>query len=543
MKTTKIFMMAALALVMTACSNDDNDQTALKPNADGEITVTATIDVNDGSALTRAVADNGTTITSGLAVDEQIAVLFSDGTSNLKRTATVKSITAGTATIEFTIPSALANNTACTLVYPATAAKADNTDVDTYANLLAAQTGALGANLDVRKGTATILNDGTTASLSGTPSLAAQFAIFKFTVKNFDGTANISVKPLTITIGTQDYVITPASATNELYVALPAITSQNVTFTGTVGGVMPYKCAKTGVSFDAGNYYQTTLKMLPEGAIAAKFTINASGDKVYFSQGNLQAVIASGPTDTYNYTASSWKFAENQWDYIGNAAGNNSFAVGSTVDLFGWVGTSASYNTYGLCTQNSSSNDYYGTKKGSEGETLKSDWGTLAITNGGNAANSGWCTLTKDEWKYLFNTRSGATVNSTANVRCTMATINTDGTSVNGMILFPDDITVAGSEADAWGAFNNKSAYDTKCTSAQWTALEAKGCVFLPAAGHHNGVSVNDAGTDGYYWSSSPHGSFASSAFAVRFYSDNLILAGYGNRYYGLSVRLVRQAE
>ena len=59
MKTTKIFMMAALALLMTSCSNDDNDQTAPKPNADGEITVTAKINVNDGSALTRAVADNG----------------------------------------------------------------------------------------------------------------------------------------------------------------------------------------------------------------------------------------------------------------------------------------------------------------------------------------------------------------------------------------------------------------------------------------------------------------------------------------------------
>ena len=49
------------------------------------------------------------------------------------------------------------------------------------------------------------------------------------------------------------------------------------------------------------------------GLLTGKFTINASGDKVQFSQGNLQAVIASGPTDTYNYTASSWKFAENQW--------------------------------------------------------------------------------------------------------------------------------------------------------------------------------------------------------------------------------------
>ena len=43
---------------------------------------------------------------------------------------------------------------------------ADNTDVKTYAELFATQTGVLSDALDVRRGTATILNDGFTASLS-----------------------------------------------------------------------------------------------------------------------------------------------------------------------------------------------------------------------------------------------------------------------------------------------------------------------------------------------------------------------------------------
>ncbi len=532
MKTTKIFMMAALALMMTACSNDDNDQTAPKPNADGEITVTAKINVNDGSALTRAVADNGTTITSGLAVDEQIAVLFSDGTSNIKRTATVKSITAGTATIEFTIPSTLADGTACTLVYPATAANAANTDVDTYANLLAAQTGTLGANLDVRKGTATILNDGTTASLSGTPSLAAQFAIFKFTVKNFDGTANISVKPLTITIGTQDYVITPASATNELYVALPAITSQNVTFTGTVGGVMPYKCAKTGVSFAAGNYYQTTLKMLPEGAVAAKFSV-AADKKVYFSQGNLQA--------TYDGSAWTWAFAEHQWDRIGRTTGNTSIngngtvsASNVTVDLFGWVGESSTALTtapakYGI--SNSKTANDYGT---STSDALKSDWGTLAITNGGNTANSGWCTLTKDEWTYLFNGRTSVTT------RYCKATVN----SKKGVVLFPDSYTHPDGVTAPVSTNTTDAAFSTNSWSGDdWSKMETAGCVFLPVAGYRLGESVVIIGTNGYYWSSSPYGSSADRAYDVYFDGGKIDPADTNDRDYGFSVRLVRQAE
>ena len=51
---------------------------------------------------------------------------------------------------------------------------------------------------------------------------------------------------------------------------------------------------------------------VPEGALSGKFTINADGDQIQFSQGNLQA--------TYNGSAWTWSFAANQYDYIGNDA-------------------------------------------------------------------------------------------------------------------------------------------------------------------------------------------------------------------------------
>ena len=215
----KILTTAALALMMTACSNDYNEA-ALQPGAGHEITVTATIDADGGSTLTRTVAESGTTITSSLTADEEIAVLFSDGTNNLVRTATVKSVTDGTATIEFTIPSSLTNNTACTLVYPATAANADNTDVKTYAELFATQTGVLSDALDVRRGTATILNDGFTASLSDATKLAAQNAIVKFSLSY--GSNAIAAKTLTVKDGDGNTLTTvkPSEAASDLYVAM-----------------------------------------------------------------------------------------------------------------------------------------------------------------------------------------------------------------------------------------------------------------------------------------------------------------------------------
>ena len=254
------------------------------------------------------------------------------------------------------------------------------------------------------------------------------------------------------------------------------------------------------------------------GLLAGKFTINSSGKQVQFSQGNLQA--------TYDGSAWTWAFAENQWDYIGDAEGNTKVsestpfvagfsATSTTVDLFGWVGSSSTFTgvaQYGINKANSG----YGT---STSEALKSDWGTLAISNGGNTANSGWRTLTKDEWTYLFNTR-------TVNGGTGSGKSYTLGQNVNGklgLVIYPDDYTGA--------------AYTT---GSDWSEFESAGCVFLPAAGLRNGTTVGNAGSGGYYWSSSPHDSNVVKAYDVLFDSGNLSPADNLDRYFGCSVRLVR---
>jgi hypothetical protein len=273
MNMNKILTTAALALMMTACSNDYNEA-ALQPGAGHEITVTATIDAG-GSTLTRAVAESETTITSSLAADEEIAVLFSDGTTNLVRTATVKSVADGTATIEFTIPSSLANNTACTLVYPATAAKADNTDVKTYAELFATQTGVLSDALDVRRGTATIQNDGFTANLSDATKLVAQNAIVKFSLSY--GTTAIAATQFLVKDGS-DNVLTTVTPTatggaSDLYVVMAPATDADFHFEATEGD-FDYTYEKTGVTLAAGTYYQSPITM---DVVEHDMEVSASG--------------------------------------------------------------------------------------------------------------------------------------------------------------------------------------------------------------------------------------------------------------------------
>ena len=268
MKATKIFMMAALALMTAACSNDDNDLTTPQPQKAEGITITAQL-APKSSAGTRAVApgkdtDEKDIIVATWAVDEHVAVLYEVSSTKYAADAEITAVdgTTGAATITFTVEAGTPNNTACTLVYPLSAAKDDHTGVKDAATLLAAQDGTLSANLDVRVGEGTIQT--TTPGLTVSTQPAAQFAIFKFTTQSkpdqSSSLQNTNVTSLTVTTGGQDYVITPASATSTLYAALPAVSGQTVSFTATDGSNL-YAASKAGVSFDAAKYYQSTVKM------------------------------------------------------------------------------------------------------------------------------------------------------------------------------------------------------------------------------------------------------------------------------------------
>jgi len=253
----KVFGIAALLLAFAAC-NKIETESQVADKTEG-IPFSATVSLGDNAA-TKALAESGSTITATWEAGEKVALIHNGVSDEM----TVSSVSGGSATITGTITGSPADGDPVTIIYPSSAA--DGTTGNIKADLLYAQNGLLtGAgsiseNYDARKGTGTLKVDGT-ATLDGSVSLTNQFAIFKFTVKNSDGSAAISARPLTITIGTQDYVITPATATDVLYAALPAVSGQKVSFDAVDGSNKTYTCAKASVTFDAGSYYQSTLKM------------------------------------------------------------------------------------------------------------------------------------------------------------------------------------------------------------------------------------------------------------------------------------------
>ncbi len=268
-----------------------------------------------------------------------------------------------------------------------------------------------------------------------------------------------------------------------------------------------------------------------EGSLPGVFSVS-DNVQVCFSQGNLQYIGSAGNGDENN-TGAYWKFADHQWDYLGdNGQGSDSKTVDR--DLFGW-GTSG-YNHGAICyhpwsTSNSQS-DYYAYGNDDYNlydQTGQADWGYNAISNGGNQAGL-WRTLTWPEWDYLFNTRS-----TSSGIRYAKATVN----SVNGVILLPDDWS---SDYYTLNSTNTSEASFSSniITASQWATLEQHGAVFLPAAGYRRGTSVRYVGSYGDYWSASYSGS--NYAYYVYFDGSNLSLSYY-RRYYGHSVRLVRSAQ
>ena len=259
---------------------------------------------------------------------------------------------------------------------------------------------------------------------------------------------------------------------------------------------------------------------VPMGGIDGKFSVSELR-KVYFSKGNLQ----------YQAATRIWRFAEQQYELIGESNANISETYDGWIDLFAWSSSGCVSGGH-ICQPWSvslTSSDYYPLGVHNNNLSLKNgaDWGCNAISNGENKKYY-WYTLSFEEWLYLLNERENA------------AQKRGFGTvaGIRGFILLPDEW-----KQPAGLLFNTESTnyYDNVYSVKEWPIMEAAGAVFLPAAGWREVYSVEQIDRVGSYWTSSCYKVnqafnfvFSPSAFLV----DNTNLRGAG-----FSVRLAREAD
>lgn len=238
----------------------------------------------------------------------------------------------------------------------------------------------------------------------------------------------------------------------------------------------------------------------------------------------------------YIISEDKWRFADNQFDYIGldnieqpikrEGYGNTWISstgnLRDTIDLFGWgtgsnpTLTSDTYKDYPTFV----------------------DWGKNQV---GNDTAGVWRTLSSEEMVYIMKERKDALL------LCGLAQV----CGVNGLILLPDNWVCPknltfypgffGFEGEEY--FAKQQSYNT----TQWLKMEKSGAVFLPAAGDREyETCISSVQELGGYWTSSCfedeyYGKLEDVAEVLVFSSNEI---GYNpavvDRAFGFSVRLVK---
>ena len=242
------------------------------------------------------------------------------------------------------------------------------------------------------------------------------------------------------------------------------------------------------------------------------FTVSDDGQgnvkKIYFAPGNLQ--YKSG--ETY-----PWRFAEHQWDYFG------SYVESGWVDYFAW-GTWTGDNPDPKIVSSFNWNEYQAWLSSLNWDA--DDFTKEYLLADESQRDYDWYTLSKDEWDYLLNRRTGVD-------DIHLCVPGTTANGVAGVILFPD-------------AWTTNYVGVVEYTAA----MQEAGAVFLPKAGYYNNYNGGPdyVGESCYCWSSTMGG---DDPYNPNPYAYCAILNGYGYGGYlgsysageGCSVRLVRDAQ
>ena len=254
---------------------------------------------------------------------------------------------------------------------------------------------------------------------------------------------------------------------------------------------------------------------------------------VVFAPGNLQGIIKTKPSSDNDKVGSAepdgWKFADNQYDALGNCNGNKFASNGAAIDLFAWIGESATFNftdeqKWGLIWPNNPADAEIGA---THPEKIKYSWaelfngvsypaGTWRLPNGDREGGD-----SSTEWQRLAGGRT-----TTSTYICTKATIqedNSDAVIARGLIVFPDTFSLpygfstienGGSLINYQRSTCSASHYaDNKISLSMWKLLEEKGgCAFLPvtsdrirSGGANPSINFGDAAYWADYSSSTQH--------------------------------------
>lgn len=242
---------------------------------------------------------------------------------------------------------------------------------------------------------------------------------------------------------------------------------------------------------EAGHAYTIDVEDSPIDAILGKFTVNAQGKQVYFSNGNLwYGKVAGASEATFNFEANQYGF-QTSWN-------------ASHVSHFYWSKTASVAYAEGYSDSDTSGNDVLFTN--GTPESAKDDFTVNGVTGK-------WRTLSDAEWDYLFGHHSHR-----------YATVN----GVMGEVVARDGFS---------GTLKDSYADDAE--------LAKDNLLFIPRAGDRDGSNISGSEQCyGYYWSSSMYPPDPLGMILRDQLSDYEVNTGFSaRRNRGFSLRLVADTK
>ena len=321
MKTFKIFSTAARALMMAACSSEDTAQNNSPAQQGQKVPFSATIAAPGSGAGTRTeytevtTGDAAGTINVAWKTGDEIALIH-DGKADVVKVEIVNADGSATIAGDITVGT---DGEAVEVCYPAAAwewndeVKGAMKNADYIAKTVA-QDGTLKYiqdNLDVRMGAGKLKVDGNKATLSANVKLDSQIAIWKLTLQDDAETpAALSAKQVSVILD-GEVPVTIAStaklskAVSSVYLAMPEMSESEATVTiEAVTADGDYTYVNSGLTLDAGQYYQNTVTMAPPfkildlATVTEDITIEDGYTVTGKLAGNYKVSIADGATVT-----------------------------------------------------------------------------------------------------------------------------------------------------------------------------------------------------------------------------------------------------
>ncbi len=287
MKTKDIFGIAALAIMMAACSSDDT--TEPQPSQNGKaIPFRATISAPAATRGLTAPTTEGGDITAKWEVGEKIALVHGATINVLK--VTTQPDTDGNVTVEGTVtdfPESATDGETAYLVYygndehiaddmgdqvgmltnalDAAGAKTFTPEIIAETFSICSQGGTLediSLAGDYRLGQSKLVKKGDYVTLNDTPTLDSQFAVWQLKLTS-DGSTALPVKNFAVKNASSELITVSLgeSTSSSLYLLFPVSTNATFTFEGEDANSVVYDCTKTGITLSKGKFYQSTLTL------------------------------------------------------------------------------------------------------------------------------------------------------------------------------------------------------------------------------------------------------------------------------------------